>query len=88
MKKREKPAVAQLLIKDATVHCPACGSTDLGTFDQVECVARVIWNDNRLEYSGETEVLWDTQRTKRRNILYCITCGQHCQLPEGYGFPV
>jgi hypothetical protein len=53
--------------------CPDCGSTDLGTTEQLLGTAFcTVEDDGEVVHEGETEVSWDTSETIGGE---CQTCG-------------
>lgn len=51
-------------------NCPECGQLAEGTVETLEAVA-TFGEDYPTEYSGFTEVIWDTQRTVEPLTLQC-----------------
>ncbi|HVR12096.1 MAG TPA: hypothetical protein VMW75_28910 [Thermoanaerobaculia bacterium] len=45
--------------------CPECGALARGTLEHLEGIALLTFDDSRKSaaYDGQTEILWDTQRT-------------------------
>ena len=55
--------------------CPECGESVLGTVDEIPGVACVVANDDgSFDYSGETTVFWDGQRTVLRDDKPVVQC--------------
>jgi hypothetical protein len=51
-------------MKISCPKCPECGGLAIGTLEELEAWARLDFDDNgEAEYSGYTEVIWETQRT-------------------------
>lgn len=60
-------------------HCPGCGSTDLGTNEDLSGTAKLtkgIWlhedGEPAYDFDGYTEVHWDSSETKGYS---CQSCG-------------
>ena len=73
-----------------TPQCPACNSTSTGRVDVVYGLAEIteIRADGTVDWTGDTEVNWDTQRPAHKvPRLECMDCGHQAPaskfLPKG-----
>lgn len=55
--------------------CPDCGEDVSGTLEEIEGIAQIEYDGKGgFQYSGQTDVLWDNQKTAKRNgedVLMC-----------------
>jgi len=62
-------------------RCPKCGELAVGTLEKLQGCAELDWQDEEgnAEYSGSTDIHWNSQETVRPTsntvILYCANKG-------------
>ena len=71
-------------------QCPECNSTSIGQVDIIFGVAAInaVGVDGTVEFEGETEVNWDSQRPAHNPVRWeCMDCGHQAPrskfLPKG-----
>jgi len=54
------------MIKFTPIKCPECGELAEGTLEKLEGRADfgIVEEDGKTEYSGQTTIFWDSQRTE------------------------
>lgn len=70
--------------------CPKCGNTAIDQIDTIQAKAQIsrVMPDGDVEWSGETNVLWDSQEAVSPDKLnyrmwMCSGCG-HCTIPNKF----
>ncbi len=63
-------------MKLRTPKCPECGLPAKGTLENLLGIARLsdIEPDGACEYAGDTEIIWDTQRTLGEGDKMMLVC--------------
>ena len=63
-------------MKFKTPKCPDCGLPAEGTLENLLGIARLsdIGTDGTCEYAGDTDIIWDTQRTLGEGDKVMLVC--------------
>jgi hypothetical protein len=68
------------------LHCPNCGSGDLGEADHILATARGRWiiedGERQFDPLGDTEVHWDTQTPDEEKPVFCHGCDSDLTVEE------